>query len=80
MENGHITILIDKREYKAPEPVMSGAQLRRLAVPPVGSEYDLFEIVPGADDKFIADNEPVDLKNGDRFFSAPHNITPGDGR
>ncbi len=80
MENGHISIVIDKKEYKTPEPIMTGAQLRQLAVPPIGPEYDLFEIVPGEDDKLIGDNEPVDLKNGDRFFSAPHNINPGDGR
>lgn len=80
MENGHITILIDKKEYKAPETGMTGAQLRALAEPPIGPEYDLFQIVPGGDDKLITDNEEVHLKNGDRFFSAPHNINPGAGR
>lgn len=80
MENEHITILIDKKEYKAPEPVMTGAQLRALTKPPIDSEYDLFQIVPDGEDKPITDNEEVPLKNGDRFFSAPHNINPGAGR
>jgi len=75
-----ITIIIDKKEYKAPELVMMGLQLRQLSVPPIGSDYDLFEIVPGGDDRLIADDEEVHLKNGDRFFSAPHNINPGGGR
>jgi hypothetical protein len=75
-----ITIIIDKKEYKAPEPVMSGSQLRQLSDPPIGSDYDLFEIVPGGDDRLIVDDEKVNLKSGDRFFSAPHNINPGSHR
>jgi hypothetical protein len=75
-----ITIIIDKKEYEAPEPVMTGEQLRQLAVPPIGPNYDLFEIIPGGDDRLIPDDEEVDLKSGDRFFSAPHNINPGGGR
>ena len=36
-----ISIIIDKKEYKAPERVMTGSQLRQLAVPPIGPDYDL---------------------------------------
>ena len=75
-----ISIIIDKKEYKAPERVMTGSQLRQLAVPPIGPDYDLLEIVPGGDDRLITDDEEVQLKSGDRFFSAPHNINPGGGR
>lgn len=75
-----ITITIDKKEYKAPEPLMTGSLLRELSDPPIGSDYDLFEIVPGGDDRLIADGVEVHLKSGDRFFSAPHNINPGGGQ
>ena len=75
-----ITIMIDKKEYKAPERVMTGSQLRQLAEPPIGPGYDLFKIVPGGEDLLIADDEEVELKDGDRFFSAPHKINPGGGR
>jgi hypothetical protein len=74
-----ITIIIDKKEYKAPEPVMTGSQLRQLPQPPIGAEYDFFQIVPGGNDPEIADDESVHLKRGDRFFSAPHVINPGGG-
>ena len=75
-----ITIIIDKKEYKAPELVMTGSQLRQLPQPPIGTDYDFFQIVPGGNDVEIADSESVDLRNGDRFFSAPHVINPGGGR
>lgn len=73
------SIIIDKKEYKAPEPVMTGTQLRELANPQIAADYDLFEVVPGGDDLLIANDQAVTLKNGDHFFSAPHNINPGGG-
>ena len=75
-----ISIIIDKKEYKAPTAVMTGAELRNLPNPAIGPQYDFFQIVPGGDDTLIGNDESVGLKNGDRFFSAPHNINPGAGR
>lgn len=72
-----ITIIIDKKEYHVDSDSMTGTQLRNLPNPPIGPDYDLFEIVPGGNDQLITDDETVELKSGDRFFSAPKNITPG---
>jgi len=75
----HIPIHIDQREYAAPNPTMTGAQIRALASPPIGSDRDLFLVVPGpADDRKVGDSEVIELKPGMHFFSAPTTINPGD--
>ena len=74
-----IIIHIDQKKYEAPKTPMTGAELRALAQPPLGSDRDLFLVVPGpADDRKIADSESVDLENGMHFYSAPTTINPGD--
>lgn len=40
-------IKIDRTNYKVSEPVLTGADLRRLPEPDIGPERDLFEVVPG---------------------------------
>lgn len=77
--NHPIPIQIDKKHYDAPTPNMTGAELRALASPPIGSDRDLFLITPGpADDRKVGDSEVIDLKPGTHFFSAPTTINPGD--
>jgi hypothetical protein len=70
-------IQIDRQKYEVTQSVMTGAQLR--AVPPGGipADRDLFEVVPGASDKKIADGDQVEIRSGLRFFTAPGQINPG---
>lgn len=70
-------IQIDRTEYTVHKKVMNGLELRHLPTPPIGPDRDLFEVVPGGTDKKIADNEPVEMHNGLRFFTAPAQINPG---
>ena len=66
-----IIITIGKEEFKAPEPVMLGKEIKVLGGG--RSEYLLVLVVgkpdpvAGGDDKIIADDEKVELKNGMRF-------------
>ncbi len=73
----HFEIQIDRNHYKVTEKQMTGTQLRAIPAPPIGSDRDLFEVVPGGTDKKIGDTETVEMRNGLRFFSAPAKINPG---
>lgn len=74
-----IPIVIDDKHYKAEVEDMTGSELRRFADPAIAADRDLFLELPGpADDKKIADDEPVRLRPGQRFYSAPKTINPGD--
>jgi len=70
-------IQIDRVHYTVTQEVMTGAELRRVPSPPIGPDRDLFEVVPGGTDKKIEDNEPVEIREGERFFTAPAHINPG---
>ncbi len=73
-----IPITIDRKPYKAPKTPMTGAEIRALAEPPIGPDRDLYLGVPGrGQDRLIGDDEPVDLKPGMHFYSAPKTINPG---
>jgi hypothetical protein len=79
-ENGHeheITIVIDHKKYETKAGELNGTQIRELAKPPIGSDYNLFLEVPGGEDKLIADSEKVKLKDEMTFFSIQKHITPG---
>ena len=58
----------------------TGRQIREWATPPIGSDRDLFEIVPGGSDRKIEDGVTVEIRDHLRFFSAPRNINPGTAR
>lgn len=70
-------IHIDREHFVVEVEVMTGSQLRLLPTPPIGPDRDLFEVVPGGADVKIANDKPVQLRNGQRFFSAPAHINPG---
>jgi hypothetical protein len=70
-------IKIDRTNYKVSEPVLTGADLRRLPEPDIGPERDLFEVVPGGSDLKIGADTKVEMRNGLRFFTAPAQINPG---
>lgn len=77
-----LTIRIDRKEYRVPPDLLddgklTGQQIRRLAVPNIGSDRDLFEVVPGGSDRKIDATEGVFIRNHMRFFSAPAVINPG---
>lgn len=76
-ERHEYRIEIDRKHYDVSEHKLTGAQLRRLPNPPIGPDRDLFEIVPGHPDRKIADHEEVTMRNGERFFTAPAHINPG---
>ncbi len=73
----HFQIQIDRKHYTVAEKQMTGSQLRALPSPPIGSDRDLFEVVPGGTDRKIGDAEVVEMRDGLRFFSAPAQINPG---
>jgi hypothetical protein len=72
-----ISIIIDRKEYKVEGPTLTGAELRQVASPAVGDDYDLFLEVPGKEDELIANDQSVALENGMHFFSVQRHITPG---
>jgi multiubiquitin len=78
-----IAIHIDRDRFEVNGPTITGAGLRALPGEPIGPERDLFEVVPGGQDRLIADDQVVELKNGMHFITAPRHVTPGaadDGR
>jgi len=65
-----INIVINRVHYRAPRPVMTGAELAALAGVPAGNQ--LFLEVPGPDDdRPIGPDEPVELRSGMRFYDVP---------
>jgi Multiubiquitin len=70
-------IKIDRTEYEVEQSSLTGTQLRSVAVPPIGMDRDLFEVVPGGSDRKIANEESVPMRDGLRFFTAPAQINPG---
>ncbi len=72
-----LTIVIDGKKYRAATRVMNGAQLRRLAEPDIGPEYDLWQEVPGGEDNLVGDKERIKLCDGMGFYSSSCEINPG---
>lgn len=70
-------IQIDRTHYELTENRLSGADLRNVPTPPISSDRDLFEIIPGRPDKKIDDQDYVKIISGLRFFTAPNTINPG---
>lgn len=70
-----INIQIDRTHYKVESSALTGQQLRELAA--IGGDRDLFRVVPGGSDLKIEVGATVQLKSGDRFFTAPGQINPG---
>jgi hypothetical protein len=76
-EKDRVQIQIDRVHYTVNVDTMTAAQLRALVSPPIGLDRDLFEVVPGGTDRQIENADPVRLRNGLRFFTAPTHINPG---
>ena len=71
------TIKIDRTQYEWPEEKITGAQLRQLPPTPISADRDLFQVVPGHQDRKIKDDDTVEVHDGLRFFTAPNTINPG---
>jgi hypothetical protein len=70
-------IQIDRMHYTVTKSPMTGAELRVVPATQIGSDRDLFEVVPGGSDRKIEDATSVEIRNGTRFFTAPAHINPG---
>jgi len=71
-----IAIHIDRKQVFAEKTPMTGAELKALGG--VNPAFDLFLVIPGpGDDQLISDDQPVDLKPGMHFVSAPRDLNPG---
>jgi hypothetical protein len=70
-------IQIDRVHFTVTKKTMTGAELRHVPPTPIGPDRDLFQVVPGGQDNKIEDNDPVEIRNGLRFFTAPSQINPG---
>jgi len=70
-------ITIADQQYTPPKRVMTGAELRALATPPITDDFHLWLDVPGKDDLRINDSDEVTLKVGDVFYTSPARINPG---
>ena len=71
------TIKIDRTQYEWPEEKITGAQLRQLPPTPIPADRDLFQVIPGHQDRKIKDDDTVEVHDGLRFFTAPNTINPG---
>jgi len=81
-EHGHHEhdefIHIDHKKYEIEKRDLSGAEVRLIAKPPIGAEYDLYLETPGpGDDEKIADKQVVHLKHRMSFYSVLQQINPG---
>lgn len=84
-DEGTITIFIDRNAFRVPRRAVTGRELRELAIPPIGGEYELFQVSLGTEpDLLVRDGEVVELAPDAQFFSAPRMImaggAPSDGR
>jgi Multiubiquitin len=69
-------IHIDRKQFKVDRSPLTGAEIRQLAG--LTPDVDLYLEERGDDDdRLIADDDSVDLRNGLHFFSTPRHITPG---
>lgn len=79
-ESKLIHIKIDRTEYEVHKDKLTGQQLRQLPNPPIGSDRDLWEVIPGKDDRKVLDTDIVEISNGKRFFTTPTHINPGNSQ
>ena len=73
-------IQIDRTHYTVHQREMTGMELRKVPTPPIPADRDLYEVRPGQPDRLIEDATVVEIRDGLRFFTAPHHINPGSGR
>jgi hypothetical protein len=72
-------IQIDRVHYEVHQEHLTGEQLRHVPPTPIPLDRDLYEVRPGEPDQLISNDDPVRMRDGLRFFTAPHHINPGSG-
>ncbi|MFJ9806598.1 multiubiquitin domain-containing protein [Streptomyces wuyuanensis] len=70
-----ITVFIDGHKYDTARHRATPAQLRRLPNPDIPSDKAIWVDIPDAPDRCLAEEEPIDLGDGMRFFSDPQPVT-----
>ena len=70
-------IQIDGKHYHVAQRVMTGDELRKVPDEPIGPERDLFEVVSGGPDKKVENDDKVQMRNGQRFLTAPAHVSVG---
>ncbi len=77
-DDNTITIYIDRNAFRVPRHAVTGRELRELAIPPIGGDYELFQVSAGSEpDLLVSDEEVVELAPDAQFFSAPRMIMAG---
>ena len=72
-----ITIHIDRKPYKVDAEHLTGRQMRALPNPDISALYELKLDVPGGTDTVVGDDDPVELRNWQHFYSVQRNTNPG---
>lgn len=72
-----VQIQIDHDKFRVPIGSITEAQLRALPEPDLAPDRDLWEDRPGHRDRKILPGEVVEVRDGQRFFTAPGQINPG---
>jgi hypothetical protein len=73
-------IQIDRVHYTVIQNRMTGEELRHVPPTPIPETRDMYEVRPGEPDRLVSDSDVVDIRDGLRFFTAPHHINPGRAR
>lgn len=74
----HVTIHIDKENFKVEDDSITAEALRALPEPDIGADRDLYLETHGAgEDELVEAGAIVPLREGMHFFTAPAAITPG---
>ena len=73
-------IHIDHKKHEIKKERLTGKEIRQIAEPPIGDDYDLYLETPGpGDDEKIGNTQEVHLKHRMSFYSVPTQINPGAG-
>jgi hypothetical protein len=70
-------IQIDRVHYEVHQEEMTGEQIRHIPPVPIPEDRDLYEVRLGEQDLLVGDAQVVRIRDGLRFFTAPHHINPG---
>ena len=79
VEDKVFDIQIDRTHYDISQTRITGADLRNIPTPPITSDRDLFEVIPGRPDRKVDLEDRILVRDGLRFFTAPNTINPGRG-
>lgn len=70
-------IRIDRTDHIVEQEKLNGRQLRHLPATPIALDRDIYQVVPGRDDRKIKDDDTVAMHDGLRLYTVPSTINPG---